>query len=73
MWRFSTTTLWHFDAGEQGPSTPSFPDCRTTSPNAAMAAAYASGDYIMQDIAEHFGAHYATVSRAAKRGMPKMP
>jgi len=25
MWRFSATTLWHFDAEEQGPSTPSFP------------------------------------------------
>ena len=22
-WRFPTTTLWHIDAGEQGPSTPS--------------------------------------------------
>ena len=26
MWRFNTTTLWHFDAGEQGPSTSSFRD-----------------------------------------------
>lgn len=31
---------------------------------AAMAAAYASGDYTMQDIADCFGVHYATVSRA---------
>jgi hypothetical protein len=23
LWRSATTTLWHFDAGEQGPSTPS--------------------------------------------------
>ena len=34
---------------------------------AAMAAAYASGDYSMKAIAEHFGVHYATVSRAVKR------
>jgi predicted DNA-binding protein YlxM (UPF0122 family) len=33
---------------------------------AAMAAAYASGDYTMQDIADHFGVHYAKVSRAVK-------
>jgi putative transposase len=31
---------------------------------AAMAAAYASGDYTMQEIADCFGVHYATVSRA---------
>ncbi len=30
----------------------------------AMAAAYASGDYTLQQIAEAFGVHYATVSRA---------
>jgi len=23
LWRSATTTLWHIDAGEQGPSTPS--------------------------------------------------
>jgi REP element-mobilizing transposase RayT len=34
---------------------------------AAMVAAYASGDYTMQEIADHFGVHYATVSRAVKR------
>ena len=34
---------------------------------AAMAAAYASGDYTMQQIAEGFGVHYSTVSRAVKR------
>lgn len=34
---------------------------------AAMAAAYASGDYSMKAIAAHFGVHYATVSRAVKR------
>jgi putative transposase len=33
----------------------------------AMAAAYASGDHTMKTIAEHFGVHYATVSRAVKR------
>jgi Transposase and inactivated derivatives len=36
-------------------------------PQAAMAAAYASGDYTMQQIAEGFGVHYSTVSRAVKR------
>ena len=35
--------------------------------NAAMALAYASGDHTMQDIAQHFGVHYATVSRAVRR------
>lgn len=32
--------------------------------NAAMAAAYASGDYTLAAIAAHFKVHYATVSRA---------
>jgi predicted DNA-binding protein YlxM (UPF0122 family) len=31
-----------------------------------MAAAYASGDYTMQEIADCFDVHYATVSRAVK-------
>lgn len=34
--------------------------------NAAMATAYASGDYTLQAIADAFGVHYATVSRAVK-------
>lgn len=34
----------------------------------AMAAAYATGDYTLQAIADHFGVHYATVSRAVKKG-----
>lgn len=34
---------------------------------AAMAAAYASGDYTMDAIARGFGVHYATVSRAVRR------
>lgn len=34
--------------------------------SAAMAAAFASGDYSMQQIARVFGVHYATVSRAVK-------
>ena len=38
-----------------------FPD-RTV----AMAAAHASGDYTLADIAAHFGVHYATVSRAVR-------
>jgi REP element-mobilizing transposase RayT len=33
----------------------------------AMAAAYGSGDYTMKQIAEYFGVHYATVSRAVRR------
>ena len=37
-------------------------------PHVAMSAAYATGDYTMQQIAEYFGVHYATVSRAVKRG-----
>ena len=32
-----------------------------------MVAAYVTGDYTMQEIAECFGVHYATVSRAVKR------
>lgn len=36
------------------------------SPKSAMVAAYASGDYTMQQIAVFFGVHYATVSRAIK-------
>ena len=37
---------------------------RHREPKAAMAAAYLSGDYSMKAIAEYFGVHYATVSRA---------
>lgn len=33
----------------------------------AMVAAYATGDYTMQEIADCFEVHYATVSRAVKR------
>jgi REP-associated tyrosine transposase len=33
----------------------------------AMARAYLSGDYTLKAIAEHFGLHYGTVSRAVKR------
>lgn len=32
----------------------------------AMAEAYASGDYTMREIADYFGVHYATVSRAIR-------
>ena len=34
--------------------------------NQAIAAAYATGDYTMQQIADHFEVHYATVSRAVR-------
>lgn len=35
--------------------------------NQAMARAYRSGAYSMQTIADHFGVHYRTVSRAVRR------
>ena len=35
-------------------------------PKMAMAAAYASGSFTMLQIADFFGVHYATVSRAVK-------
>ncbi|MBV1932870.1 MAG: transposase [Porticoccaceae bacterium] len=34
---------------------------------AAMVAAYATGDYTLNDIADHFDVHYSTVSRAVKK------
>jgi len=34
----------------------------------AMADAYLSGNFTMKEIAEHFGVHYSTVSRAVKAG-----
>ena len=36
-------------------------------PHAAMSAAYATGDYTMRQIADAFGVHYSTVSRALKK------
>jgi REP element-mobilizing transposase RayT len=36
---------------------------------AGMVAAYATGDYTMQQIADGFGVHYATVSRAVAQAM----
>ncbi len=41
----------------------------TANRNAAIEAAYASGTYTLKAIGEHFGLHYATVSRIARRGM----
>ncbi len=38
-----------------------YPERRT-----AMAAAYRSGDYTLKAIADHFGVHYSTVSRALR-------
>ncbi len=38
-----------------------YPERRT-----AMAAAYRSGDYTLKAIADHFGVHYSTVSRACR-------
>ena len=37
----------------------------------AMAAAYRTGDYSLQQIGDFFGVHYSTVSRAVKRFMEK--
>ncbi len=34
----------------------------------AISAAFRSGDYTMKQLAEHFGVHYSTVSRAVKKG-----
>lgn len=39
---------------------------QTSDPFQAMALAYLSGDYTMKAIADHFGVHYTTVSRAVK-------
>jgi REP element-mobilizing transposase RayT len=36
-------------------------------PREAMARAFLSGAYTMREIAEHFGVHYSTVSRAVRR------
>lgn len=36
----------------------------------AMASAYASGQYTMKAIAQHFGVHYVTVSRAVRMAEP---
>lgn len=33
----------------------------------AMAQAYATGDYTMQEIVDYFGVHYATVIRAVRK------
>lgn len=40
--------------------------------DAAMVAAYATGDYTMHKIAEHFEVHYSTVSRAIKKSEGEM-
>ena len=37
------------------------------SPQLAMVAAFATGDFILQEIAKHFDVHYSTVSRAVKK------
>ena len=40
---------------------------QSTSRDEAMACAYLSGAYKMREIADHFGVHYMTVSRAVRR------
>ncbi len=37
--------------------------------NQAIAAAYATGNYSMQQIAEHFAVQYATVSRVVRQAV----
>lgn len=44
---------------------------QANTPHEAMASAFASGDYTLQKIAEHFGVHYSTVSRAVKKAEGK--
>jgi len=39
----------------------------------AMAHAFASGGYTLKEIADYFGVHYSTVSRAVKRGEDGKP
>ncbi len=39
----------------------------SSSRNAAIKAAYASGAYSLKDIGDHFGLHYATISRIARQ------
>ena len=51
----------------RGPARPLADYARAHERNQAMAAAYRSGDYTMKQIADHFGVHYATVSRAVRR------
>jgi len=38
-----------------------------------MAHAFASGGYTLKEIADYFGVHYSTVSRAVKRGEDGKP
>jgi transposase len=40
---------------------------RYKDPHEAMAQAYRSGGYSLKAIADHFGVHYSTVSRALGR------
>jgi putative transposase len=40
---------------------------QSATPREAMARAFLSGAFTMQEIAEHFGVHYSTVSRAVRR------
>lgn len=40
---------------------------RMADPKQAMQRAYASGEYTLSQIADHFGVHYSTVSRAVGR------
>ncbi|HYW77202.1 MAG TPA: transposase [Gammaproteobacteria bacterium] len=51
----------------RGPARPLAEYAALGARNQAMAAAYHSGDYTMKQIADYFGVHYATVSRAVRR------
>jgi len=46
---------------------------QTGTPSEAMAHAFASGGYTLKEIADYFGVHYSTVSRAVKRGADGEP
>lgn len=54
-------------AQRRAPARPLADYDRVTNPKDGMRSAYASGDYTLSQIAEHFGVHYSTVSRAVGR------
>lgn len=54
-------------AQRRAPAKPLAHYVRMPDPKLAMRHAYASGDYTLLQIAEHFGVHYSTVSRTVGR------
>ena len=51
----------------RGPARPLEEYAKENERNSAMDKAYRSGDYTMKQIADHFGVHYATVSRIIRK------